>query len=239
MDASRQRVRARPSADPVPDLISFDLNYVLTEASPRRLSSFPIPIRECSASGIGHQASGIGHQASGKRHRAQGSPLEIRPHRPLICHRCEQILHNTVTRHQRRGPCLCQRCQDEASFGQPRMRHPQSLSFDHSVPIEEDVEIDFSGAPSLLALSSRAALDVETRLQQRSGTAHRVENDHRVEIVGLVRSDRRRLPDRGTRDDGALTAKGRNRGAQLIVALPDVGTQADSDSRLRLPPLRG
>ncbi len=76
------------------------------------------------------------------------------------------------------------------------MGDPQALSFDHRVPVEEHVEIDHSGTPPLPTLPTCRSLDVEASVQQGSGAEYRIEDYHRIEKVGLIRTDRSRLPDR-------------------------------------------
>jgi len=113
------------------------------------------------------------------------------------------------------------------------MGHPQPRGVDHSIGVQQEVEVEHPGTPALAPFPSGTALDFEAAIEERARAEHRVHHDYAVE-VGALRgaADGSSLPERGSGQD--LTQRGepadRADGADEIrPAVAEVRAEPDGD----------
>ena len=83
------------------------------------------------------------------------------------------------------GRDLGQGSEGEAPPGQPRVRHLQARLADDRLAVEEKVQVDHPGPPSLLSRAPQLPLDAQQEREQFGGTHPALEREDGVDEGGL------------------------------------------------------
>lgn len=135
-------------------------------------------------------------------------------------------------------PGLGQRLQYKPAFRHPGVRNAETRRVEVGISVEQHVQIDYPRPPALPSDPPCQTLDVQAPRQKRTRSEHSVDEDHRVQIARLIRTNGSRLPNRRASNDRAVGMKLLDRRTKMIEALTNIGAKTDRDPRIRLPPLR-
>jgi len=111
------------------------------------------------------------------------------------------------------------------------MGHDQRLVVDYSLPEEQYVDIDFSGAFVNVATTPEPPLDTKAGLKQSVGRQIRLHLADHIEEVRLVQDVKRvgAIDRRAGYDVDALLNQGAERSLKLFLPVPKVRAEGQED----------